>query len=288
MIQNIKIRTIDLVLNRFREKKVNLSEEVLFDFYERILKYKPVYIKGYPTMVYQFAKFLKEKNIDGRAFKLKMVECTAETVLDIHKELVEDVFGCKMVNQYGSAETGIISFECPEGGNHISADCIYEEFIDIPGKYFDSNAKELVVTDLNNYSLPMIRYKIDDIVIPETRNCSCGRGLPLLNKIEGRTCDFILGSNNIRYHDSILTYTLREIFDKNGGIKQFKVFQNEINKLEFHIMKDQNFDKTTTNYITKKLRDIIGDDLQINYKFVTNIEREKSGKLRYFVSMINQ
>lgn len=274
----------DVLLNRFRAREVSLSPEVLFNFYSKMCTKKPEYLKGYPSMIYQFALFLRDNNINAKHLKLKLIECTAENIHDYYRPVIYDVFGLEPVSQHGCAEVGIISFQCPSGGHHIMADCIYEEYVDPFPPTAEDDSKEILVTDLHNYSLPILRYRLEDKVVPTTDYCSCRRGLPLFKKIIGRSIDFLLGTNGKYLHASIFTYIMKAISDEGGGIAQFKVYQTQLDQLLVMIVKDKHFENDILNYFTQQIHNFLGNDVQIKYEFVEHIPREISGKLRYFVS----
>jgi phenylacetate-CoA ligase len=279
-----KVKIIDFLLNRFREKSMNFDDKVLYGFYEKMKKKKPDYIRGYTSMVYQFAQFLKENNLSVPNQNLKMVICTAETIFEFQKIIIEETLGRKLVSEYGCAEAGIISFECPLGGHHIMSDCIYEEFLETDDLSSRNAYKEIIVTDLHNYSMPIIRYRLGDRIVPKEDTCQCGRGLPLIEKVEGRLMNFVLGVNGKKYHETIFDYTILQLIKNNIGIKHFKVYQKAVDEIKIELVKNDYFDEAGLQYISNKIKDYLGRETKIYFEFVDNIQRESSGKLRYFVS----
>jgi phenylacetate-CoA ligase len=275
----LKVKLEDFALNRFRESEYNLKYKVLYNFYKKMLKEKPRYLFGYASMVYQFALFLSEQHLDGRCLKITMVKVTGEMLYEYQRRLIEKVFECKLANEYGASETGLIAFQCPEGGMHIMADCIYLEVINK-----DTNGLgELLVTDLNNFSLPLIRYKLGDSGSFLYKSCICGRQLPLLNKIGGRRTDIVISTSGHRLHSVIFYYIMKGLFDNGGGVKQFKAYQKTQNKILLQVVKDKNFTDKTISYLNNRIREHLGKDMIIDYNFVDLIPREPSGKLRDFV-----
>ncbi len=284
--ERLKTKAKDLLLNRFREKEYNLYPETLNRFYQMMLRKKPEYLTGYTSMVYQFALFIKENALNGKILNFKMVKCTSETISEFQRDLIESVFGCQLVSEYGAAETGLIAFQCPSGGHHLMADCTYTEFLETDLKN-DANLKKIIVTDLNNYSFPIIRYDIGDMGTASSKICKCGRGLPLIEKIVGRTDDVVITPDGKHLHSYIFDYIIKDLINRDGGIRQFKIYQETVNKIKMEIVKDSNFSKQTIEYLDIKIHQYFGESMNIDYEFVNLIPREKSGKLRNFVSLIS-
>ena len=276
----------DIVLNRFREREYNITEEVLDDFHLRMKRYKPVYLMGYTSMVYQFAKYLKETGQNGYEYKLRMVKCTSETIRDIDRELIESVFGCPLVSEYGAAETGLIAFQCDKGSQHLMSDCCIVEFVDPVENLGNQGLKEIIVTNLDNYALPFIRYRIGDLGISSLDRCSCGRELPLIKNIVGRVSDVIKANDGRRWHSIILYYIMKGLEERHGGVIQFKVFQRELDRLEFYIVPDNTFGAEAKKYLNDRCKQTFGENMRVEFELVDSIPREPSGKIRDFVSTI--
>jgi phenylacetate-CoA ligase len=283
---NLKERLIaktgDYLLNRFREKNFQLTDKIMNDFMLNMRKSKPEYIMGYSSLVYQFAQYLKDKQINGAPFTLKMIKVTAETLFDYQRELIEKIFQCPLAIEYGATEVGIISFECPRHGHHIASENVFVEEI---GSDMNSE-RELIITDLNNYLTPIIRYQIGDYGRLLDKACECGRGLPLLAEIIGRTSDKVYKADGTPVHSAIFSYILKDITGKDGGIRQYKIYQEERGSIKIEIVKNSNFNKNTLVALRNNIFRLLGNDMKADIMYVEDIKREPSGKLRYFVSKI--
>ncbi len=274
----------DFLLNRFRQKDINTSSKMFLTFALDMRKRNPEYLMGYSSLVYEFARFVESEGIDLTPLELKMVKVTSETLFDYQREVLERIFKCPVVNEYGAAEAGIIAFECPMHGMHVTVEGVLLEEIDVKGQ---SEIKEFFVTDLNNFYSPIIRYRLGDLGKMSSQACSCGRGLPLIKNIVGRTGDIVYGTDGASAHSSIFSSILKESTSAvSGGVKQYKVYQRVKGELELNIVKDENFSTDIIDTFERKTRDKLGKKLQIQVKFINSIEREKSGKLRYFVSSL--
>jgi phenylacetate-CoA ligase len=192
------------------------------------------------------------------------------------------------VDEYGAAETGVIAFECPQGGLHIMADCVYVEFLDefdqpaIPG-----TRGRIVVTNLHNYSMPLLRYDIGDSGVASGSVCQCGRGLPLMESLKGRTVDELVTADGERIHPDFFYATMGHLTQERLAIRQYKIYQVAFDQLKIEIVKGPDFSDDVLKYIDRTLRQFLGPEMNIRYEFVSAIPRERSGKLRYFVSLLN-
>jgi len=284
----LSMRLKDLVLNRFRQKEYIYRDQNLRHFWKMMKAKGPEYLMGCPSMLYAYAFFLKEQDIDGKMFHLKMVKGTSEVFFDYQRQYVESVFGCKSVDEYGAAETGIIAFECPEGGLHIMADCVYVEFLDEFDQPTPPGTKgRIVVTNLRNHSMPMLRYDIGDIGLASEAVCQCGRGLPLMESLEGRVVDELIMPDGKRTHPDFFYAVMGHLTHVGLVIKQYKIYQVALDQLKIEIVKGPDFSDETLKYIDKTLHQFLGSGMDIRYEFVSDIARDRSGKLRYFVSLLN-
>ena len=275
----MKIKVKDYFLNRFREKEYNLKRHILDDFYRKLNKFRPKYIMGYGKMLYEFGLYLKERNIDLRHLKLKMVKYTSENMRAEEKAIVEAVCCCPVVSEYGAAETGIISFQCPSGNHHIMSDCVLVEYLNIKGQ--NHGLKEVLITDLNNLSFPIIRYKLGDCVIPTKEKCKCGLPFPLLGEISGRYSEvFVIDGR--RFHSIVFYYIMKGLTDKNKALLQFRVVQKSPVIFCYQLACSPQ-ERDVEEYLVNKTKQELGRDVEVQIDYFKNLPRETSGKLRDFI-----
>ena len=273
----------DFVLNRIRISAFDISKQSCLKQYRRIKKFKPAYFYGYTTAIYGFCSYMKELGIDLNELNLKAVICTAEKMYPHHRKLFNEVFDCPVVDEYGCAEHGIIAFQCRKGNMHVMADHLCVEFLDEndhPVKPGETG--RVVITDLDSYAMPLIRYDIGDMGRPSEKQCSCGITLPLMEIVEGRKEDFIRTTDGKLVHAAYLCYTL-----KDDTVHEFKMYQKAIDKLHVQIVKSPLFNNQSEKMLENKLRTALGGQVNISFEYLDRIPREKSGKLRYFVSEIH-
>jgi len=280
----LKYKCIDYFMNRIRLSAFKFREDDLERYYKKIIKFRPAYFYGYTSMLYEFAQFIKRRDLDGSKISLKAIISTSEVLYDTQKNLLEEVFNCRVYNEYGCGEFGPIAFECEEGRMHINSENIFVEIIKNGKPVKPGESGEIVLTELNNRVMPLIRYRMGDVGILSNEVCPCGRGLPILEKIVGRALDFIVGSKGNKVHGEYFNYLMEEIQGRTKAIKQFQIIQKKIGEIEFHIVKDIKFSPETITYINEQLFKILGSDLKIKYQYTNEIKRQTSGKLRLVIS----
>ncbi len=279
--ERAKIRTIDYFLNRFREKEYSLTEEILDDFYQKIKRYRPKYIMGYGRMISEFADYLRCNNSTLEHLGLNMVKYTSENINDSDVARLQEVFCCPIVSEYGAAECGIISFQCPRGSHHIMSDCVHIEFID--SEIQGSDLSEILVTDLNNMSFPIIRYKLGDLGVPSNESCDCGLPFPILKKIEGRTSGIFSIGGKSKFH-SIIFYYIMKSLPSSENLAQFRVVQRARNIFRYQLV-SKNKDRKIEQYIIEKTLQQLGMEVKVEFEYFDNLPRESSGKLRDFIPL---
>ena len=135
---------------------------------------------------------------------------TGEQLYDEQRETISRVFGCSVANGYGSREAGFIAHECPDGGLHIMAEDVLVEIVDDGGTPQPPGAPgEIVITHLATGAFPIVRYRTGDVGALEPNACTCGRTLPLIKELHGRTTDFIVAHDGTVMHGLALVYVVR-------------------------------------------------------------------------------
>ncbi|MBN1622345.1 MAG: glycosyltransferase [Endomicrobiales bacterium] len=250
----------------------------------RIRKYKPVLFDGYAEALNLMAKYIKEKNLKG--LSLKGVISSAQFLPDESREIIEERFGCKVFDKYGSREFSGIAYECEaHDGHHVVAENYIVEILKDGKPAKPGEVGEVVITDLNNYCMPFIRYRIGDLATAMDNNvtCKCGRGLPRIGKIEGRVQSIVLGTNGNYVLGSFFLHLFK---DYDYIIRQFQVIQEEYGKIDLRIIKAKRFDEETFNKLVSELHYYLGKDMVINVEFVEHIPMVRTGKQQVSISKI--
>ena len=258
-----------------------MSEQKLQGFIDDIQRLRPKMLFGYPSAFARIAQYAKQNSINMQSAGVKVVFVTSEYLYPEQREIIEDSFGCPVANGYGGRDAGFIAHQCPSGNMHITAEDIIVEIIGSnshPVAHGESG--EIVVTHLATRGYPFIRYKTGDIGVLSDKTCECGRGLPLLQEIQGRTTDFVISQDGNVMHGLALIYVLREI----ESIKEFKIIQESREATRLLLIVDENFQDTEQQNIIAGFKARLGQGVSITIDLVDNIPAEKSGKFRYVVS----
>ncbi|MFX0053002.1 MAG: phenylacetate--CoA ligase family protein [Candidatus Hermodarchaeota archaeon] len=280
---NLKSKIYNRLFRTILLSSYDLSHKNMMIYAKKLFHFKPKVIIAYPSPLYHFAEFLKENGIRG--INPKSIISSAEVLYKHQRELIESVFQCKVFNRYGCREFAAIAQECSQHlGMHINSEHVYVECLQGDGEPTSHGERgELVVTDLDNYGMPFIRYRIDDVGVLSERKCNCGRGLSILEKIEGRAFDIVIGTNGRAVGGTFWTLLLRTAIE---GIKQFQVVQESLSELDIRIVAEESFEERRISTLVDKIREYLGKDMKITFQVVDKIPLTKSGKSRFVVSKI--
>lgn len=261
-----------------------LSDKNLKKFMEKVAKHQPVLIDGYAESFNFLAHYVKEHGIPG--FRPKAIISSAQTLPDQSRAVIEGAFGCKVFDKYGSREFSGIAYECDaHDGHHVVAESYIVEILKDGRPARPGEVGEIVITDLSNYCLPFIRYRIGDLAVAmdNTVPCACGRGLPKIGKIEGRVQAIIVGTNG-NYVPGALFFHLAKDFDHI--IRQIQVQQEELGSVTLKVIKAPAFNDEAFEEMLAALRKFLGDDMIINVQFVDHIPMVRTGKQQGSISKI--
>ncbi len=272
----------DLAFNRIRFSAFNLSEEQLYNYYQKFQKFKPKYIYGYASALTHFAHFIKEKDLNISQYKPKVAFSTAEILYPHQKEFISSVFDCPVANEYGCAEFGLIAFECPKNHLHIISENIYLEIVNPDTR----GVGKVIITGLRNQTMPLIRYQLNDLAKIDTSPSDCEITLPRIEIIAGRSNDMISTPEGKILHSEILAYINRGLEKKGCGLKEFKIIQKAIDFLLVLVVKNNQGEERIKRLLTEQIRRNISSQMTVSFEFVKKIPLEESGKVRYFVSEI--
>ena len=274
----------DRLMNRVSLSAFTLSPQSMGRFFEGCVRFKARYLYGYASALCKFAQFVKGHRLDAKRLALRVVISTSEKLYDFQRETITSTFGCPVANEYGAAEVGVIAFECPKGKMHISCENVYLEFLKGSEPAAPGEPGEIVATSLKNYYMPFIRYKLGDIGRYSTETCRCGRGLPLLEVVEGRDNDIAVAADGTLVHSEIFSYMNRVLTDQGVGIREFKIIQKSRKDLRVLVVKDPGIDERAVVYLKAQIHKFLGEEISVTVEYVDKILPEKSGKVRYFVS----
>jgi phenylacetate-CoA ligase len=261
---------------------LKMDDETMQTYYSTLVRKQPVILFGHAHSLFLFARFLETEGLNG--IRPRGIISTCMVLHDFERETIERVFDCRVTNRYGCEEVSLIACECPEGNMHLNCDTLIVEFIRDGKPVPPGEPGAIVVTDLTNYGMPFIRYKVGDVGVPSAKtSCPCGCTYPIMESLEGRVADYVVTPDG----NYISGISLTENFAMHlPGVKQMQIVQESIERLVFRIVKGESFTEQTIGDIDRLARERFGNQMQYQLEYVESIQSESSGKYRFCISKI--
>jgi phenylacetate-CoA ligase len=260
-----------------------MSDAKVEGFIARIREARPRMVFGYPSAISHIAGYAEKKGIRLDDLGVKVVFVTSERLYDHQREIISRLFACPVANGYGGRDAGFIAHACPSGSMHITAEDIIVEIIDGEGRVQPPGVSgEIVVTHLATRDYPFVRYRTGDVGVLSEDPCPCGRGLPVLSEIQGRSTDFVIAADGTVMHGLALIYVLRDI----PGVASFKIVQETTALTTVFVVPGPLFEAGDVGRIQEGLKRRLGASVTIDVKLVDVVPAEASGKFRYVVSRV--
>lgn len=241
-----------------------------------VRRLKPRAMVAYTQAAVAFARYLREQKID---IQIDSIITTAEMLLPGQRQFLEETFGGKVFNRYGCREVSVIASECEfHRGMHVNADALLVEIVpdtSIPGK-----SGRILVTDLLNYSMPLIRYEIGDVgQWEENQDCPCGRQLPLLAEVHGRSTDFLVLSDGRQISGPALTLVVSDMTD----VQQVQFVQRTPSLIVLRVVAGKKYGMATERELRRRLEPYFERGAQLEVELTSSIASEISGKYRFVI-----
>lgn len=265
----------------FLNQKTISAFDIEGNFQKSILtiqKFKPKLLVAYASAIVQFGRLCQENKI--KDLKIPSIITSAETLYYEDKKMLENVFSAKVFNRYGSRELGQIAHECEQSkGLHVSDEYMIINF----EKFNDSqDLKKIIITHLDKYAMPLIRYETGDLGVPSNSKCACGRNLTLIEKVSGRTTDFLKLSTG----KSVSFLYFNYVFEQFGPyIKNFQIIQKNWDNMTIKIVPTKKYTNSKgVELINKLSEELTGINLTIEK--TDAIPLNKAGKKITVISEI--
>jgi phenylacetate-CoA ligase len=261
---------------------LKIDNATLRQFTRALLRKRPTLIFGHAHSVYLLAQYLRTAGTT--AIRPRGVITTAMVLHSWQREVIEEVFGCKVTNRYGCEEVSLIACECElHNGLHINADGIYLEIVHDGRPAQPGESGSIVLTDLTNRAMPLIRYQVGDRGAVSARRCPCGRGLPLLERVEGREADYVVTPRG----EMVSGISLTENFALCvPGVAQFQIIQENVRNFRFRIVPSADFGSTSLQRLGELVRRRLGAGVNYTCEYLEQIPVEPSGKYRFCISKV--
>ena len=276
-------------LRQYRSGTITMNSNIINDlkfqiFYNKLKKFKPFILRGYPSVLYLFAKYIDKNNLD--ISDMKSIITSAEVLQDYQRKKLEETFQCDILNSYGSREVSQIAMECTKhNGLHVMMENQIVEIINSNEEVTEKEVGDIIVTNLNNFGMPFIRYKIEDRARKSTMfKCECNRGLSLIDSIIGRKQDRIKISDGSFIDEPYFGMKLSIV----PGIKEYQIIQNEIDKIIILIVGDKEKSINQLKKIKNQIINDIGKNFHIEIKYTDKIDRSSTGKYRMLITKFKE
>jgi len=259
----------------------DMSQENLDRFVERIRQFRPAMLFGYPSALALIAEHARRKGVPMHDLGVRVAFVTSERLYEHQRAAIEQIFGCPVANGYGGRDAGFIAHQCPQGSMHLSAEDIVVEIVGEDGRPLPADERgEIVVTHLATGDFPFVRYRTGDVGVLSDARCACGRGLPVLSEIDGRSTDFVVAADGTIMHGLALIYVVRDL----PGVDRFRIVQWSRERTTVYLVPGPGFQPALEEAIRSGLRARLGAAVTIEIERVDALPAERSGKFRYIVS----
>ena len=242
-------------------------------YIENLNEYKPDSLDGYPSVLYEIARYMNKNEI-SLDFQPLAIFPTAETLHPYYREEIERAFKSKVFNQYASSEGAPFVVECSEGNLHYHM---------LSGVIEQGEDNEMLITSFMNNGTPLIRYRIGDKIIFAEREekCACGSAFPVVQSLEGRTTDYIESEAKGKITAVFLSLISEEF---KNTIVNMQYVQNRLNHVIVNIVPDSSYNEKINHIILQKLIYTFGEDMEIELRKVPEIKKDKSGKFKFVIN----
>jgi phenylacetate-CoA ligase len=261
----------------------NITEASMAEFHTALLRYRPRIIQAYARSAVLFARYLQARGLTPH--RPHSIVTSAEMLEADERRLLEDVFGCPVFNRYGCREVSVVASECAaHSGLHIMAEGLYLEIETPHGPAAPGEMGAILVTDLLNHAMPLIRYRIGDVGAWASGTCPCGRGLPRLERVAGRVTDFLVGCDS-RLVSGV--YLATYVIAHRPSLGQVQIRQDKPGAVTYRIKPGRDFHhENDLEYLRATTRRYLGAEMRIDSEVVEELPAEPSGKFLFSRSTV--
>ncbi len=280
-IQRSRVKKIkDIILRTEYQQAFNIDREVVLNAFKGK---RHDFFGGYASGLYEYANFAKEAGITN--VKFKSVISWGDKMFPHYRKTIEEVFHTKVFETYGCTEGIVISGACEYGNQHILSPHVYLELLDANGNEVAPGEQGfVVVTRLDAYTMPLIRYYLGDIAIRKKTGdaCQCNRKLPMLEKIIGRDTDIVVTPSGKK----LIVHFFTGIFEHVPEIKQFRVIQHSIENIEIEVIPSKEFHTDVLEKVKNKIYELATEIFPMKFTLVEKIPPTASGKPQIIMSKL--
>jgi phenylacetate-CoA ligase len=282
-LSRLKEQAFHAAFNRVFLDSFSLREDLLSEYARRIAAAEPEIVVGYVSALTEMSRWALTTG--HRLYSPGSVITGAESLTSVDRDLISSAFGCPVYNTYGCREVMLIASECPaHDGLHVNQDHLVVELLDEQGINTIGSPGRVVLTDLHNYAMPLVRYENGDMASAAAHECSCGRGLPLLERVDGRVLDVIRTNDGRIVPGEYFPHSLKDV----TGLREFQIIQEALDKVRVLAVLEEGTGGPTLESISSIVQRGVGAGTRVEIEQVPRIARSPSGKRRVTVSTLSR
>jgi phenylacetate-CoA ligase len=277
---SIKKQLQDRIFNTKYIYGAGISESNISDLVDVFRTVRPRIIRNYASHMFAIAKLMEKA---GLSYTGATVATTGSTLFPPYRKTIEAIFHGKVFDAYGGESTPV-AFECPaHEGYHLCDEDVIVEFLKDGDAVGPGETGRIVLTNLNNFGMPLLRYDLQDAGIYAEEACTCGRSLSRLAAIHGRDSDIIQTPSG----DLVVVEFFVILFEYLPGVVQFQVIQESLERVVVSLVTNEKFSDEQYAYIQSRMKERLGPEVSVEFKFVDAISTAgRSGKRRFVISRV--
>lgn len=267
----------------FLEPYAGMGDDTLLFYLQEINRVRPLVIWGFSSYLYELARLARRRNV--RVHSPRAIIASVQMLYPPMRELIQEVFGCRVYDCYGAAEVGRVAGECRCGNLHLFSFACRAEVLDPQGQPTPPGEEgRIIVTPLHNLAMPLLRYEIGDMALRPTAECSCGSALPLLGRIRGRVTEhFVAPDGRVIYGGYFIA-----MFYDHPWIAEFQVLQEDVDRVTvfYRAMPGEVARPGCIADLTRVIGQAMGESCRVRWEEVEKIPRTPIGKHLYIRSLV--
>lgn len=275
LLKSLKNTLYHRFYNRKMLNSFAMNSNNMHTYVDDINSYRPTALVSYVNPLYELARYIIAEKLT--VFSPKTILTGAEPLHEFQREVIEKAFNCEVYDTFGCREFMLMSAECQEHKNlHINSDHLVVETVNEMEQSITGESGDLVVTDLYNYGMPLIRYVNGDRATLIDQPCGCKNPLPIMSSIDGRKLDIIKTVTGKSIPGELFPHLFKEFI----GIDKFQVKQSDITSLQILLITNKHFTEQNKLDIATEINKYADNELQLVFSQVDEIPLTASGKHR--------
>ncbi len=255
----------------------HMSPTTMAAYVAELRRLRPPWLHGYPSLLALLANYVLESG-QTLDYRPGWVTTGSENLLPHQADAMEQAFGVRPKQHYGLAEAVANFSECAHGMLHVDEDFAAVEFVPLP----QEGTYRIVGTNLCNPAMPLVRYDTGDVVSLSGEECPCGRPGRVLQQVDGRQEDYII------LHDGTRIGRVAFVFKEFTGIREAQLYQKVPGAFTIRIVRGPSYRDSDETRLLKKIRERVGEHTDVTVEYVSELERSRTGKLRFVVSEVRE